>query len=170
MTRAGGELRGERAAQPAARLLDPFDGAHIRLLVGHPHSPPRSIRKTKKTQKTTGPLPIGKRARIALRVVSELAHVRLVWHHRASPLGPLPQGSAHIRRQHGQQVVDGQVTISSVTLLTGAGRCQPAAREPFRWPTGRSWRGVHHSYSRSPARSYIYATTPWASGLSGSRR
>src|SRR5947199_8283259 len=81
MPRAGGQLRGEPAAQPAARLLDPFDGAHIRLLVGHPHSPPRSIRKTKKTQKTTGPLPIGKRAHIALHVVSELSS-------RSSGTGP----------------------------------------------------------------------------------
>src|SRR3989442_2642527 len=38
VTRCGRELRGERAAQPLARLLNPLDGAQACLLLCHPHS------------------------------------------------------------------------------------------------------------------------------------
>ncbi len=54
MAGVGGELRRERAAQPVARLLDLLDGAHIRVLVGHPHS---SLLGSIDHTKTTSPLP-----------------------------------------------------------------------------------------------------------------
>src|SRR5207249_238651 len=62
MAGVGGELRGERAAQPAARLLDLFDGAHFRLLVGHPRSsldrspkPTKPKKRRARSQSGSGP-------------------------------------------------------------------------------------------------------------------
>ena len=127
MAGVGGELRGERAAQPAARLLDLFDGAHVRVLVGHPHSsldrspkPTKPKKRRARSQSGSGPTSHCTSSR-------NLAHVRPVPDHRASQLRPPPLGSAHIPRQHGRQRVAIRVlVILERTLPSSAGRCQPA--------------------------------------------